>query len=365
MEISVVRPGELRSDDIHSWHSMQQSSIDLTNPFLSPEFTIAAGRFRPRARVAVLTDGPSAVGFFPFEQRRFGTGIPIASGLTDCQGLIHAPGAEWDAKELLRACQISTWSFDHLVAGQMPFDGYRAATIPSPVINLDDGYDSYYKKLTARSSQLCRNVARKERKLSREVGELRLVLESQDISVLHTLMSWKSEQYDRTAQVNRFAQAWVTGLVEALFETRNHHFSGLLSVLYAGDLPVAAHFGLRSGPVLAHWFPAYDTSFRTYSPGLILHLRMAESAASTGINLIDLGTGFQRYKEELKTGDLFVGKGTVARRSVLATAQRAQSDARQWALRTVKSHPSLYQAAGTLRGHYRRARGTRRDFPAS
>jgi CelD/BcsL family acetyltransferase involved in cellulose biosynthesis len=34
---------------------------------------------------------------------------------------------------------------------------------------------------------------------------------------------------------------------EALFSTRGGYFSGLFSVLYAADVPIAAHFGLRGG----------------------------------------------------------------------------------------------------------------------
>lgn len=111
MRVSVVRPGELGPDDIASWRAMQSSTPSLANPFLSPEFTVAVGEFRPSARVAVLSDGPDVVGFFPFERGRLGAGMPIAAGLTDCQGVIHAPGLEWDARELLRACRLSHVAF--------------------------------------------------------------------------------------------------------------------------------------------------------------------------------------------------------------------------------------------------------------
>jgi CelD/BcsL family acetyltransferase involved in cellulose biosynthesis len=356
MRISVVRPGDLGPDDIASWRTMQRATTSLANPFLSPEFAIAVGRFRPAARVAVLSDGPSIAGFFPFEHRRLGSGVPIAAGLTDCQGLVHTPGLEWDARQLLRACGLSVWQFDHLADGQRPFEMYRVDTVPSPVIDLTGGFESYYQKIAVKSPQLCRNMERKARKLAREVGELRFVPDSRDISVLRALMALKSDQYRRTAQVDIFARPWIAGLVETLFATNGSHFSGLLSVQYAGDVPVAAHFGLRCGPVLAHWFPVYDTRFSRYSPGIILHLRLAEATHSTGVRLIDMGTGAKRYKEELKSGDIFVGNGVVTRRSPLAAAHKARSVAGQWAVRTIKDYPHLFAAAASLRRHYRRAR---------
>ena len=64
---------------------MQRKTGSLANPFLCPEFAVAVGSFRPGARVAVLADGPEIVGFFPFERRRLGVGVPIGAGLTDCR----------------------------------------------------------------------------------------------------------------------------------------------------------------------------------------------------------------------------------------------------------------------------------------
>lgn len=356
MRICVVRPGELGPGDIASWHSMQCGTPSFANPFLSPEFAIAVERFRPGTRVAVLSEGSSTVGFFPFERRRFGVGVPIAAGVTDCQGLIHASGVQWDARELLQACGLSVWRFDHLVDGQRPFERYRAAIRLSPIIDLTGGFDSYYGKLGARSVQLCRNVERKARKLAREAGELRFVPDSDDESAFRTLLAWKSVQYRRTAQVDIFAQPWVAGLTEALFNTRGGYFSGLLSVLYAGDVPVAAHFGLRCAHLLAHWFPAYDMGFGKYSPGLIMHMRIAELTPSVGIRVIDMGTGTQRYKEELKSGDIFVGAGTVTGRSPLGAVHQVRSVGSQWATNVIRQHQPLFEAAKWLRKQYRLAR---------
>lgn len=359
MRIQVVRPDELGPGDIAAWHSMQASTASFANPFLSAEFAIAAGRFRPTARVAVLSDESSTAGFFAFERRRLGLGVPIAPGVTDSQGLVHAPGVQWDARGLLRACRLSVWKFDHLVDGQQAFDPYRAAVTPSPVIDLAGGFDAYYESLSARSPQLCKNIERKARKMAREVGELRFVPDSSDESAFRALLGWKSEQYRRTGQVDVFARPWMTGLTEALFGTRGEHFGGILSVLYAGDVPVAAHFGLRCAHVLGHWFPAYDTEFSKYSPGLILHLRMAEFTPQAGIGIIDMGTGAQRYKDELKSGEIFVGQGVVSGRSVLAAAHRAQGTGSQWAVRLVKQQPVLFKTAGWLRRQYRLTRSAR------
>ena len=348
MGISVVRPSDLGSGEIRAWHDMQGRTPALASPFLSPEFTIAVGRLRQAAVVAVLTEGQDITGFFPFERRRLRVGVPIGAGLTDCQGLVHAPGAKWDGRALLRACGISSWRFDHLVTGQEPFEAYRAALAPSPVIDLSCGFAAYHASLRAAAPDFCRELARKARKLAREVGELCLVTYSRDVDVLRTLMGWKSVQYRRTGRIDRFSEPWVIELLDSLLATRTGGLSGVLSMLYAGDAPVAGNFGLRSGPVLAGWCSAYDTRFARFSPGLIHHLRLAEESAAAGVQLVDLGKGTKQYKETLKSGDQFVAEGIVTERSLLGAAHWARRAPQAWVIRQIRAQPLLFHAADAL-----------------
>jgi CelD/BcsL family acetyltransferase involved in cellulose biosynthesis len=348
VQISITRPSELGAAEIARWHWLQRETGTLGNPYLSPEFAIAVDHFRPDARLAVLADGPAIAGFFPFQRRRFGVGVPIAAGLTDCQGLIHAPGVEWNPPELLRACKLTEWQFDHLVTGQVPFQRYVSAVVPSPVIDLTDGFVAYREKLRVKSPRFGSDVARKARRLAREAGALGFVADSDDVTVLRTLMKWKSDQYHRNGWVDVFARPWIADLINYLFSVRSDGFGGLLSVLYAGQTPVAAHFGIRSGPILAHWFPAYDVRFAAQSPGLIQHLRMAEETPALGIGLIDMGTGPERYKHTLKSHDLFVGEGVVTRGALSARAHRVRTAQTDWARRQVKRHPALFRAADRL-----------------
>jgi CelD/BcsL family acetyltransferase involved in cellulose biosynthesis len=333
---------------------MQSTTGPLANPFLCPEYAIAVGNFRPGARVAVLADGPEIAGFFPFERRRLGIGMPIGAGLNDCQGLIHAPGAEWDPRELLRACKLSVWQFDHLVEGQRPFERFTAAVAASPVIDLSEGFAAYEEKLRIKSPQFCKELGRKTRKLERDVGELRLVVDSRDIAGLRRLMDWKTDQFRRNGWSDVFDRPWIVDLVDYLFSIHSDWFGGLLSFLYAGDAPVAAQFGLRSGNILAGWFTAYDTRFGKYSPGLIQIVRMAEEAAAAAINMIDMGKGADGYKQTLRSHDVFVAEGMVSRGPVYAGAHRARRASASWARRQIRQHPPLYRAADQLLRHYGR-----------
>jgi CelD/BcsL family acetyltransferase involved in cellulose biosynthesis len=328
---------------------MQRATPSLANPFLTPEFAVAVGRFRSGAQVGILTEDQSITGFFPFERRRLSVGVPICGWLTPYQGLVHAPGVEWDPRGLLRGCGLSAWRFDNLIAEQRPFRPYHAVTVPSAMIDLSDGFDAYYAKLWVKSRRFCRELERRTRKLEREVGKLRIVADSRDINVLRTLMAWKSEQYRQTNHVDRFQQPWLVGLLETLLATRSADISGLLSVLYAGDRPVAAQFGLRGRSLLVGWFTAYDTHFRKYSPGLIHLKQLIEELASAGVRVIDMGGGAKNYyKETLKSDDTFVAQGIVTSRSVLGTAHGVRSRLTWSARRTVRQRPDLHHAVDQI-----------------
>jgi hypothetical protein len=75
------------------------------------------------------------------------------------------------------------------------------------------------------------------------------------------------------------------------------------------------HFGLRNEHAMAGWFPAYDTSFAKYSPGMIGHLSLAEGAAAHQITEIWMGRGGKEFKEWLKSREIPIAEGRVARAS--------------------------------------------------
>jgi CelD/BcsL family acetyltransferase involved in cellulose biosynthesis len=349
LRVSVIRPGDLGLAEIADWQAMQLATPSLANPFLSPEFAVAVGPLRPGARVGVLMEGHSIAGFFPFERRRLRAGGPICGWLTPCQGLVHAPGVEWDPRELLRGCRLSAWRFDNLIADQVPFKPYHEAIVPSAVIDLSDGFDAYYAGLRAKSPRFCRELGRRARKLEREFGELRIVADSRDAGVLRKLVSWKSGQYRQTSHVDRFEEPWLVELLDALLATRSANASGLLSVLYAGDQPVAAQFGLRTRGLLVGWFTGYDPRLARYSPGLLHLVRLVKEVTAAGIIAIDMGAGARNhFKETLKTDDISVAQGFVTDRSVLGTAHHVRGALTWSARRAIHERPGLHHATDRI-----------------
>lgn len=354
MRVEVIHPGELGQAEIDAWRSMQILTPELDNPFLSVDFTVNVARVRPQARAAVLTEGPDIVGFFPFERRGLGHGSPIGAGYNDCQGVVHLPGLDFDARELLRACGLAVWDFDHLAPGQRPLEAYRSTRVASPVMDFSSGFTRY---LTCQqnNSKTFRGVLRKPRRLAREIGDLRFVFDATDLGALHTLMGWKSAQYLRSGWTDRFAKPSVVQLVEHLLETNSDNFSGVLSMLYAGDEPVAGHFGMRTDRTMVLWFPAYDARFGKYSPGLIMNLLLAEAAAGAGVQCLDMGPGGEPYKDVFKSRDVMVGQGQVVRRSPGAALHWARQAPSARLHRFVRENPSLHRVAKRARAGYVRA----------
>lgn len=311
--VRVARPGDLSAAELEVWRELRAKSQAPENPFMEPEFTLAVGRVRSSARVAVVYEGGEPAAFFPYEKGKLGQGRAIGFGVSDSQGIIGRPQRAAMQSELLRACGLSSWEFDNLEDGQSLFVPDAADAYPSYVIDVGSGYAAYEAILRERSPKFFRTTTAKERRLGRQAGEVRFVFDERDPAALARLMEWKSAQYRRTGRRDRFAQEWISTLVRQLAHTRAPGCSGVLSVLYAGDAPIAAHFGLRSRTVLACWFPSYDPRYAKYSPGLVLHLRMAEAAAGEGIGMLDLGRGAAEYKDALKTGEIPVYEGAATR----------------------------------------------------
>ncbi|WP_336206202.1 GNAT family N-acetyltransferase [Nonomuraea sp. LPB2021202275-12-8] len=355
MHVTLARPSELGEPEVSRWRALQEADAAFDNPFLSPEFTITVGELRDMVWVAAVHDGPDIVGFFPFERHPLGIGRPVAAGLTDAQGMIHVKDAGIDPHWLLKQCGLAVYEYDHLVSGQ-PMEAARSESYPSPIIDLREGYDHYSGFLREHSGKTYKTTLAKSRKLQRDIGEVRHDYATPDLEPLRTLLGWKTDQYRRTGRTDRFAHQWIVELVERLHATRTDSFAGVLDMVYVDGTPMAGHFGIRTRTTLAGWFPAYDTAFAKYSPGLIHHLAMAEKAAASGIQVIDMGRGHKEYKEKLKNGELAVTEGRIARRSPSAGLHWMMRVPARKARATVLANPLLHKTADRALKTYGRLR---------
>ncbi|MBG0827425.1 GNAT family N-acetyltransferase [Planomonospora sp. ID67723] len=359
MRVTITRPGELGAAELALWRSWQIPGGGLDSPFLAPDFALAVDRARKgvRVEVAVFEDGAGPAGFLPYERHGRAVGRALGLGVSDCQGAVHRPGVRPPLPGVLEAASLAVWEFDHLLASQLPGHAPDAARTGSPVMDLSEGYDAYRDARRALTRSAISGVERKDRKLGREHGELRLEYGGRDPELLGLMMRWKSAHYRRTGAADRFGWPWVRQLVEEAFAASTEEYGGLLSTLYAGETPVAVEFGLRSGTVYERWFGGYDAdAFGAYSPGLVMLLRFARTAAEHGVRTIDLGKGSEPYKEFFAGASIPLAEGWLARRSARAALYRARHVPPRIIRNYVKSHPDLRRRARDTRDAVNRVR---------
>lgn len=345
MKVSIVRPRELGAPELARWREMLTGTPGYDSPFLAPDYAIVLGRVRHPMRVAVLEEDGEVAGFLPFELVGRAQAGPPGGTVSDAMGVVHRPGFSWDAGAFLRATGLRSWEFTNLLGDQVPETARYVVRSASPVIDFPDGYERYLSDRRHSSKQMVQSTMRKRRKLEREVGELRFELSSLSTSELRHLMGWKSRQYRATGEWDRFDDPRIVSLVQRLHTTTSEHCTGMLSVLYAGDRPAAAHFGIRSGRTLSWWFPAYEPELSRYSPGMQLLFLLVESGASLGLDRIDLGIGDHGYKDAAKTGELAVAWGLVDDGSSRALLRRLRRAPRYHLRPLVTRNPRLHDLA--------------------
>jgi CelD/BcsL family acetyltransferase involved in cellulose biosynthesis len=316
----AISANDMSDEQWRTWSDIQSSTPALDSPFFCPEFTRIVAAVRNDVEVALMEQDGRAVGFFPY-QRQGRIVQTVVGRLSEFQGAIAPQNLAWSATELLRACDIGSWHFDHLADMQEEFGQHAWGQKPSPFIDLSSGFDTYRDWVKQSGSSLSQ-IERKARKLGREVGPLRFEWHDPAPEIMASLVDWKSAQHHRTQVLEIFRYSWVKNLLEELKSFATPAFEAPLAALYAGDKLVAVHLGIRSQNALHIWFPAYNVVYENYSPGLILLLKLAESAADRGTNRIDLGPGEERYKQNFKSGDLQVSEGMVSQ-SPLTSAARA------------------------------------------
>jgi len=330
MTIECRAASTLGVDEWDRWQAIVDASPSLASPFFAPAFCRLVARHSPDLEVASIQEGDGRTGYFPFHRGRFDGGRPLAKWLSDYHGVVCRAGAGIDPRDLLRACRLAAFEFDHIPAVQTAFAPFARRVDASPIMDLAGGFTTYANRLALKSDVLAR-VAAARRRLERDQGAVTVELQSTDEAVLAQLFALKSAQYRRTGRRDIVSDPWARALLTTVFRTRERRFAGMLSVLRAGARVLALHLGMRSEKVLHYWFPAYEREYAQYSPGIILLAELAREAPALGIETIDLGKGEADYKQRFATGRIQLLAGRIERPSLLAiwrTARRLWRRAR-------------------------------------
>lgn len=330
LSVEHMSARSMTPEHVTAWSRLQQNNPQLSSPYFRPEYTAAVAAVRDDVEVAVLKQRGEIQAFFPFQRSALDLGQPAGGRLSDFHGVVSGGDFEWDAGELLQKCGLAGWEFHHLLAAQQPFASFHELRAESPYIDLSQGFDAWRAERKAAGSGELEQTLRKQRKLERDVGDVRFELHTTDRQVFETLLAWKADQYRRTDLANVFGVDWTVRLLEHILERQTEDFAGMLSALYVGDRLIAAHCGMRSANVLHCWFPAYDVEYARYSPGLILLIELARRCEDLGVRRIDLGKGDERYKRSFASGAIAVAEGAMYCRSMARTLRTGWRRTKDW-----------------------------------
>jgi CelD/BcsL family acetyltransferase involved in cellulose biosynthesis len=338
MRVHVISPFELSESDRQKWLDLHQSDQRYASPHFHPNFTLAIARTRGKTKIALFESDGRTVGFFPFRQNTFGIGEAI-TGLggfdsTFC-GACGPIIEQTFAQNILQSVYQSglyKWDFYCLPIDQIPVDlaelpKAESTIIKRPgdiefsvtnraVIDLSNGVEGYYKRRHELGSTYIKQLARKERKLSREVGEVRFITNLVDQHYLEELYRWKSLQCKQKGWTDRFAEgSWYLSLARELLETSSPGLTARLSALFAGEKMVALTFEICSREVVFWCIAAFtpDEELARYSPGGILMLKLIEHAANAQFCQLDMGVYVTPFKESLGTDLLPYATGCVCK----------------------------------------------------
>lgn len=301
----IIHPSQLSYNDINIWNTIQRENIFLQTPFLSYHYINSVASAKEDVWVCIIELDGKPVIFFPFQYRSlFHKTIKVAERvgdeMTDYFGIIASPDVSIKASELICLSHLNYIGFTHLDASQRTFYGLKGEK-PEPGLRISIE-ECYFENLRKTKNKILSDTCRRERKIESDLGPLSFCFNVQDRSkrakALEHLIKTKKAQYHRTNSNDSLKQNWKMEMLKSLSFLKDNECEAILSVLFAGDVWVASHFGLRFGNTLHYWFPVYNPSLKKYSPGRLLLKFIISNTQEKGIQIIDRGAGITPSKME-------------------------------------------------------------------
>lgn len=307
MRVTVVRPSDLGPGEASLWTRFQKSSPELQNPFFSLTFAQVVDRHRPNARVAVVEEDGAIQAFLPFDLGPQRIGIPIGNPMNNLQGFV-GEDVTVDVKRVIRKAGLRGWRYAAAPATQRALAAhhYAETLVEAPLIDLSDGYESYF---ASRTKKFTADFRKQWRSMERRVGPASLEWGSTAPEHIRQLIFWKSAKYGGTREL--FAESAARGILEELSVSSSEDCGGVVTVLRAGDQVLAVNSALTGPGVISGWFMGHDPEMKMFSPGKLVLLATAEEAARRDISRFELGAGHDAYKGRVSNGSYPVTGGAV------------------------------------------------------
>ncbi len=309
LSVERVAFSELPETVIEVWRQWSEQPA-FYSPYFHPKFTECASQVRDDVRIMLGYVQGKLVAIFPYQHCRRYLIEPVGGAINDYHAVLCDSANAISITDMLKVANVGRLKFHSWLAPYADLQPHIYGQTEASVADFSHGKTPFLAELCQKSSTISRHP-QKCRKLTREIGSLRLELNCSDQSVLDWIIQKKREKYQRTGVVDFFGVAWTRDLLRKICQTNTPNFGGMLSALYAGDQLVAAHVGMRCGSTLHYWYPVYDTKYRKYSPGTQLFLEIVDHSSELGIQRIDFGYGADPYKDKLTNQKFLVARGCI------------------------------------------------------
>jgi CelD/BcsL family acetyltransferase involved in cellulose biosynthesis len=344
--VDIVHPCALTPEDLDAWRRLQDATPAFGSPLLGPEFAQAVGAVRRDAKVAIWRDADGgAFAFLAYHRRPQGFARPIGAPFCDYHGLVSAGDSALRPETILAATGLKAFRASGLIDPLGVFAGEPLAREPAHRIVLRDSQHdieaglprsdpglAHLNGLKASSANRFKNFRRYSKRLEQAFGPVQLVAQDLDPAAFERLLDWKRKQLDRTGLHDFLRPAWVESLMARLFqspgaadrsEASDRRFGGLMISLYAGDLHVAGHFGVRLGGWYHPWIGATAPNLEAHGAGFVHQWKAVEAMGQLGLHTYDLGPGSNHWKRLFTADAVEVAAGLITAPTLQGRLARA------------------------------------------
>ncbi len=325
-----------------AWHLLRASNPDLYSPYFHLDYTLSVAALRDDVSIAVLEDNREIVAILPYQGKRFAR--PVGAPMTDYHGLICGPEYKYSLADVLKDTPVGAYHFSALVDGN---HGNVETLQRGAVMAFPDGQEAWYDSRNSSFTKHQKDLRRRIRKATKDVGAPRFVSHSQNETEFQTLIDWKVKQYAQSGYYNILGKGWAVDLLRSLWKRDQNTALRLdMHCLYLGDHLAAVDTGLVDENTYHSWIVAYSPEFSVYSAGTQLLNLVIASSDEFGYKCIDLGTGLDGYKRNYATEEVSTSSGFVAISGPAAKLSQLYGAAERF------GQKSLLDAPGKLRRRY-------------
>jgi CelD/BcsL family acetyltransferase involved in cellulose biosynthesis len=332
---------------IDAWARFQTSATSEASPYLSAGFArmVADVSRSTRVVVACFDDGVSGpVGFLPLSFGRSDIARPLAPGIANAAGIVHAsePYFDWAEARVLLSRRVGAWRYDRVFAEQAQSLGLAPATTHTlAVADFTAGWESYHDWLSTTHPKWLKSTRSGRRRLAVARGEVCFTYVDSDPAALLWLIRTKREQCHSRGWKDVYSNGFTREFMERSLSGEVDGIAGVLSTLRCDGDVVAAAFGVVSPRVHSGSVLAQDPMLGQYSLGRLCLLELSSAAAKAGRERHDLGEGQESFKEKFANVQAQLASGTLGGRGALGKVSGLMSWGSGRLSTFSKQHPIL------------------------